>query len=69
MNNTKYPEIVNQMTLRNERLRVLAELLNVDISQISRRLTGKKQWTFDEIIILMKHYNLDFETLFKRKED
>ena len=69
MNKTKYPELVNQMTLRNERLRNLAELLNVNISQISRRLTGETKFTVDEAEILMKHYNLDFETLFKRKEE
>lgn len=69
MNNSKYPEIINQMFLRNERLRNIAELLNVDISQISRRLNGKKQWTISEIEILMKHYGMNFETLFKRKED
>lgn len=69
MNNSKYPELVNQMTLRNERLRNIAKLLNVNISQISRRLTGETKWTVDEAEILIKHYKLDFETLFKRKED
>lgn len=69
MNNSKFPEIINQMTLRNERLKTIADLINLDISQVSRRLTGRKQWTICEIEILMKHYGMKYEKLFKRKED
>jgi len=69
MNNPMFPEIVKQMTKRNETLKDLSNLLNItDISQVSRRLTGEYEWKLDEIWTLCKHYNMKFEKLFKRKE-
>ena len=67
MKNTKFPEIVNQMTKRNERGYDLADLLKLDNSQISRKLSGKVEWTYKDIKALCKHYNMKFEKLFREE--
>ena len=68
MNNTIYPEVVNQMKLHNQNLHDVAELLSIpNISQVSRRLSGKVQWTIGEVEILCRYYNLDFWELFRKE--
>jgi transcriptional regulator with XRE-family HTH domain len=69
MNSSMFPEISNQMNKRNEKLKDIANLLNLDISQISRKLSGKVEWTFKDVKILCNHYNMDFKKLFRGKED
>lgn len=70
MKKTIYPELVNQMTLRNENLKSMVELLGLkEKSQITRRLSGEIEWTIGEVEILCKHYNMDLWELFKRKEN
>lgn len=70
MKKTIYPELVNQMTLRNENLKYMVELLGLkEKSQITRRLSGEIEWTIGEVEILCKHYNMDFWELFRRKEN
>lgn len=70
MNNTIYPELVNQMKLHNETLMDISKLIGLNFrEQTSRRLTGEVEFTIGEVEILCKHYNMDFWKLFKRKED
>ena len=69
MRDSQFPEIVNQMKKRNERVEDLAKLLGLNNkSQATRRLSGKVSWTIGDAEILCKHYNIDFYKLFKRKE-
>lgn len=70
MKNTIYPELVNQMAKRNEKLKDIVNLLGLkELSQACRRLSGEIEFTIGEVEILCKHYNMDFWKLFKRKED
>lgn len=70
MKNTIYPELVNQMTKKNEKLKDIVNLLGLkELSQACRRLNGEIEFTIGEAEILCKHYNIDFWKLFKRKED
>lgn len=69
MNSSMFPEISNQMNKRNEKLKDIANLLNLDISQISRKLSGKVEWTFKDVKILCNHYSMDFKKLFRGKEN
>lgn len=70
MKKTIYPELVNQMTLRNENLKFMVELLGLkEKSQVTRRLSGEIEWTIGEVEILCKHYNMGLWELFKRKEN
>ncbi len=68
MNSSIFPEISNQMKKRNEKLKDIANLLNLDISQISRKLSGKIDWTFNDVKILCNHYKMDFKKLFREEE-
>lgn len=63
-----YPEVKKKMELNGEKNKDLAKLLDLDVSQISRKLRGEISWTFGDALILCKHYNTDIYELF-RKED
>lgn len=69
MQKSIFPEITKQMAKRNEKLKDLANLLQVDTSQISRKLTGYIDWSIREIKILCKHYNIKFEKLFRKENE
>ena len=69
MLNTEFPEIVNQMKLRGEKLLDMVKLLGYkEKSQVSRRLSGEIEWSLGDIEIICEHYDMDFYKLFKRKE-
>jgi hypothetical protein len=70
MENTIFPEVVNQIKKHNETLQDVAEVLGLNYaSQITRRLRGEVEWTIGDVEILCKHYDMDFWELFKRKEN
>lgn len=63
-----YKEITNQMTRKKETQQDIANILEIDRSQISRKITGQVKWNMDEIQALCKHYNMKFEKLFRKEE-
>ena len=63
-----YKEIVNQMKKKKETQQDVANLLQLDQTQISRKISGHVIWSIDEIKILCKHYNMKFEKLFRKEE-
>ena len=70
MRNTEFPKIVELMQQNGEALQDLVNLLGyTQKSQVSRRLSGKVEWTIGDVEILCRHYNVDFYELFRRKED
>lgn len=70
MENTIFPEVVNQIKKHNETLQDVADILGLNYaSQITRRLRGEVEWTIGDVEILCKHYDMDFWELFKRKEN
>ena len=68
MSKSIFPEIIKNMNKRNEKQQDIAKLLQKDISQVSRKLTGYIDWSIDEAMILCKHYNTKFEKLFRKEE-
>lgn len=46
----------------------IGKLIGNDVSQVSRRLTGDVEWSFSDIEILCKHYNMDFYELFRKEK-
>jgi len=68
LHNIKFPEIYNQMQLRNEKLKDVANVIELDISQVSRKISGEINWSFNDIQLLCKHYNMDFKDLFRKEE-
>lgn len=59
-----YPKLQSAMAYHGETQRDLAELLNLSICGISKRMLKKMQWRLDELITLSKHYEIPIEELF-----
>lgn len=66
-----FPEIVAEMERRGESRKDLARLLELDVSQVTRKLNGNIQWTIGDIEVMTLHYGKDFWELFRKnkKED
>lgn len=66
-----FPEIVAEMERRGETQSDLARILQLDRSQVGRKLKGEIQWSIGDIEVLTLHYNKDFWELFRKniKED
>lgn len=63
-----FPEIEAEMIRRGETQQDLANLLELDRTQITRKLNGNIQWTIGDIEILTHHYNKDFWELFRKNK-
>lgn len=62
----KYPELVGEMAKRGDTQKVLSELLGVNCSSISRRLSGEIEWSISEIDKICNYYGKNYYELFKR---
>lgn len=65
----KYPELAAEMVRRGETQRYLAKVLGITYSAMWRRLTGRVEWSVDEIITVCEHYGKTFEELFIGNKD
>ena len=62
-----FPVIAAEMKRRGETQKDLARILDLDISQISRKLRGEIQWTIGDVEVICLHYsNKDFLELFRK---
>lgn len=61
-----FPVIVAEMERRGETQSDLARILQLDPSQVSRKLSGDIQWTIGDIEVMTLHYNKDFWELFRK---
>lgn len=61
-----FPEIVAEMERRGESRKDLAKLLELDVSQVTRKLNGDIQWTIGDIEVMTLHYSKDFWELFRK---
>lgn len=61
-----FPEIVSEMKRRGETQSDLARILQLDVSQVCRKLKGEVQWTIGDIEVMTLHYNKDFWELFRK---
>ena len=64
-----FPEIELEMEKRGETRQDLAKLLELDVSQISRKLRGEIQWSIGDIEVLIAHYCRDFYELFRKEKE
>ena len=66
-----FPQIVAEMEKRGETQQDLANILELDRTQVTRKLNGEVQWSIGDIEVMTLHYNKDFWELFRRnkKED
>lgn len=66
MKTTKYLELAGEMARCGETQRTLAKLLGITPNAIWRRLTGRTEWTINEIDKICEHYQKSYEDLFKK---
>ena len=64
-----FPEVVKEMEKRKETQSDLAKILNLDVSQVCRKLKGEVAWTFGDAMIMTKHYRRGLWELFKKNEE
>lgn len=62
----KYPELVGEMAKHGDTQKTLAKLLDITYSSVSRRLSGKAEWSISEIEKLCEYYGKDYYELFKK---
>lgn len=60
----KYPNLRAEMTRRGYTFEDVAKLIGVGIPSISQKLSGKRDFSTNEIKIICNHFNLQFEYLF-----
>lgn len=63
-----FPEIEAEMIRKGETQQDLANLLELDRTQITRKLKGDINWTIDDIEKMTNHYNKDFRELFRKNK-
>lgn len=63
-----YPELLGEMAKHGDTQKSLAKLLGITYASVSRRLSGKSEWSISEIDILCEHYDKNYYELFKKKE-
>lgn len=61
----KFPNLVSEMAKRGEDQKTLANLLGVTRATISRKLSGKIEWSVNEIDAICEYYGKDYYQLFK----
>lgn len=65
MEEVKFPGLAAEMAKKGDTNKVLANLLKLSESSISRRLSGEIDWSIGEIETLCDHYSKNYYELFK----
>lgn len=68
MKKLKYPELVGEMAKHGDTQKTLAKLLDITYSSVSRRLSGRTEWSISEIEKLCEYYGKDYYELFKKND-
>ena len=61
----KYPNLLLEIKRQGETQDDLGKLLGIARTTVNFKLSGKSEWTIDEIDKICNHYNKDFYELFK----
>lgn len=61
----KYPGLVAEMARRGDTQKTICKLLGLTISNVSRRFSGKVDWSISEIEKICEYYGKDYYELFK----
>ena len=62
-----YPNLRAEMARCGDNMADLAELLEISIPSVSRRLSNEIPFDVNECVILCNHYNVPFEVLFVKE--
>lgn len=60
-----FPNLVAEMARNGENQRVIAELLGLNYTTISKKLNGQIGWSIGEVEKICEHYKKDYYKLFK----
>lgn len=64
-----YFNILKAINDTSENQKKVANILGISDVNFRSKLSGKNQWTINEIETLCKHFNKDYYELFKKDED
>jgi plasmid maintenance system antidote protein VapI len=68
MKNLKYPELAGEMARHGDTQRTLAKVLGLKPDAVWRRVSGRTEWTIDEVDKICEYYGKDYYQLFKRND-
>lgn len=63
-----YPNLVAEMARAGETTEDLGKMLELDRSQVYRKIHGQAKWTLNDVYVLCEHYKMDCYKLFKKNE-
>jgi len=63
-----YPNIKAELARKGFGLQELADLLDLSIGSISKRMNGKVKWTTEEVDSIISMTGREYEYLFKKRE-
>ena len=66
MKKVLYPSLVSEMAIRGDTQKTIASIIGVNNSNVSKRFSGKKEWTITEIDKICDYYGKSYEELFKK---
>ena len=66
MKKSKYPELRAEMVRHGDTQSAIANLINITVTSICRRLSGEIDWKISEIEKICKHYGKSYDELFKK---
>lgn len=61
----RYSNLFAEMARKGEVYKDMADLLNISVSAVWRRLNGEVEWSKSEIDTLCDHYGKDYDYLFR----
>ena len=62
-----YPGLIGEMAKRGDTQTTISNLLGITVSNISKRFSGKKDWSISEIEKICDFYNKDYYELFSKE--
>ena len=62
---SKYPKLVKEISDRGENQTILSKQLGLTQATISRKLSGKIDFTIEEVEKICEHFNKGYYELFK----
>lgn len=69
MTQIKYMKLFVEMRKNEDTQKSIAKVLGISQQAISRKLSGKNEWTISEIDKICEYYNKSYYELFKDTEE
>ena len=68
MKNILFPGLVGEMARHGDTQEKLGEKIGLSRVSIINKLSGRNEWTFNEIEAICNYYKKDYYELFKKKK-